>query len=97
MHTLRLITKRRVSNRASHAEVTPPPPLLLPTTAASPGAAQDRSRASSFTEEIPKAGVRAKPRTAMAENAGLENHRIKSFKNKGRDVEVSLHVNVCAV
>ncbi|TNN53499.1 Importin subunit alpha-4 [Liparis tanakae] len=23
----------------------------------------------------------------MAENAGLENHRIKSFKNKGRDVE----------
>lgn len=26
---------------------------------------------------------------AMAENAGLENHRIKSFKNKGRDVEVS--------
>lgn len=26
----------------------------------------------------------------MAENAGLENHRIKSFKNKGRDVEVSL-------
>jgi len=25
----------------------------------------------------------------MAENAGLENHRIKSFKNKGRDVEVS--------
>lgn len=27
----------------------------------------------------------------MAENAGLENHRIKSFKNKGRDVEVRLH------
>ena len=26
----------------------------------------------------------------MAENAGLENHRIKSFKNKGRDVEVGL-------
>uniref|UniRef100_A0A8C6S5N1 Importin subunit alpha n=1 Tax=Neogobius melanostomus TaxID=47308 RepID=A0A8C6S5N1_9GOBI len=26
----------------------------------------------------------------MAENTGLENHRIKSFKNKGRDVEVSL-------
>lgn len=25
----------------------------------------------------------------MAENPGLENHRIKSFKNKGRDVEVS--------
>ena len=25
----------------------------------------------------------------MAENAGSENHRIKSFKNKGRDVEVS--------
>uniref|UniRef100_A0A8B9KRC9 Importin subunit alpha n=1 Tax=Astyanax mexicanus TaxID=7994 RepID=A0A8B9KRC9_ASTMX len=25
--------------------------------------------------------------SAMAENAGLENHRIKSFKNKGRDVE----------
>nr|KAF6460457.1 karyopherin subunit alpha 3 [Molossus molossus] len=23
----------------------------------------------------------------MAENPGLENHRIKSFKNKGRDVE----------
>lgn len=40
------------------------------------------------TEDIPKAGVKAKPRTAMAENAGLENHRIKSFKNKGRDVEV---------
>ncbi|KAF3843372.1 hypothetical protein F7725_002221 [Dissostichus mawsoni] len=35
----------------------------------------------------PKAGVIAKPHTAMAENAGLENHRIKSFKNKGRDVE----------
>lgn len=30
-----------------------------------------------------------KTHTAMAENAGLENHRIKSFKNKGRDVEVS--------
>ena len=29
----------------------------------------------------------------MAENAGLENHRIKSFKNKGRDVEVSWHTN----
>uniref|UniRef100_A0A8C4HTJ4 Importin subunit alpha n=1 Tax=Dicentrarchus labrax TaxID=13489 RepID=A0A8C4HTJ4_DICLA len=29
----------------------------------------------------------------MAENAGLENHRIKSFKNKGRDVEVSGHIN----
>lgn len=28
----------------------------------------------------------------MAENAGLENHRIKSFKNKGRDVEVSWHI-----
>lgn len=28
----------------------------------------------------------------MAENAGLENHRIKSFKNKGRDVEVSRHL-----
>lgn len=28
----------------------------------------------------------------MAENAGLENHRIKSFKNKGRDVEVRHHV-----
>lgn len=27
------------------------------------------------------------PRAAMAENPGLENHRIKSFKNKGRDVE----------
>lgn len=27
----------------------------------------------------------------MAENAGLENHRIKSFKNKGRDVEVRKH------
>lgn len=26
----------------------------------------------------------------MAENPGLENHRIKSFKNKGRDVEVSV-------
>lgn len=30
------------------------------------------------------------PRAAMAENPGLENHRIKSFKNKGRDVEVSV-------
>jgi len=29
----------------------------------------------------------------MAENAGLENHRIKSFKNKGRDVEVSWHAD----
>uniref|UniRef100_A0A8C8EU85 Importin subunit alpha n=1 Tax=Oncorhynchus tshawytscha TaxID=74940 RepID=A0A8C8EU85_ONCTS len=28
----------------------------------------------------------------MAENAGLDNHRIKSFKNKGRDVEVGLIV-----
>lgn len=45
------------------------------------------------TEDIPKAGVKAKPRTAMAENAGLENHRIKSFKNKGRDVEVRLHID----
>lgn len=26
----------------------------------------------------------------MADNPGLENHRIKSFKNKGRDVEVSV-------
>lgn len=26
----------------------------------------------------------------MAENPSLENHRIKSFKNKGRDVEVSV-------
>lgn len=26
----------------------------------------------------------------MAENPGLENHRIKSFKNKGRDVEASV-------
>lgn len=39
----------------------------------------------------PKAGAEAEPRRAMAENAGLENHRIKSFKNKGRDVEVRLH------
>lgn len=30
------------------------------------------------------------PRAAMAENPGLENHRIKSFKNKGRDVEASV-------
>lgn len=29
----------------------------------------------------------------MAENAGLDNHRIKSFKNKGRDVEVSCCIN----
>lgn len=30
----------------------------------------------------------------MAENAGLENHRIKSFKNKGRDVEVRWHADI---
>lgn len=44
-----------------------------------------------------KAGVIAKPCTAMAENAGLENHRIKSFKNKGRDVEVRLHLDMVAI
>lgn len=48
------------------------------------------------TEDIPKAGAKAKPRRAMAENAGLENHRIKSFKNKGRDVEVRSHVHASA-
>uniref|UniRef100_A0A671VGU3 Importin subunit alpha n=1 Tax=Sparus aurata TaxID=8175 RepID=A0A671VGU3_SPAAU len=66
--------------------------LLLPLSGASSstGAAVPRL----YTEEIPyKAGVIAKPHTAMAENAGLENHRIKSFKNKGRDVEVSRHTN----
>lgn len=31
----------------------------------------------------------------MAENPGLENHRIKSFKNKGRDVEASV-LRVCS-
>lgn len=35
------------------------------------------------------------PRAAMAENPGLENHRIKSFKNKGRDVEASV-LRVCS-
>lgn len=33
--------------------------------------------------------------TAMAENAGLENHRFKSFKNKGRDAEVSRRPGCC--
>uniref|UniRef100_A0A8C5M0H7 Karyopherin subunit alpha 3 n=1 Tax=Leptobrachium leishanense TaxID=445787 RepID=A0A8C5M0H7_9ANUR len=35
---------------------------------------------------LPVAGAREKEAT-MAESAGLDNHRIKSFKNKGRDVE----------
>lgn len=33
----------------------------------------------------------------MAENAGLESHRFKSFKNRGRDVEVSWGVNMSVI
>lgn len=47
-----------------------------------------RTAAGAASQELGAAAA-----AAMAENAaaaaGLENHRIKSFKNKGRDVEVS--------
>lgn len=69
-------------------------PLLLspePAAAAAAPAAQELPCLVSHGGDPEKPEQQRNPRTAMAENAGLENHRIKSFKNKGRDVEVSWH------
>lgn len=66
------------------------PPLLSPEPAAA--TAQELPCLVSHGGDPEKPEQQRNPRTAMAENAGLENHRIKSFKNKGRDVEVSWHI-----
>ncbi|KAG7255605.1 hypothetical protein CRUP_034603, partial [Coryphaenoides rupestris] len=78
--------------------VSPPPPSpFLP---GSPPASPVLPRPSQAPVPPPRLSRRSRPPppeeeddeqpsalTAMAENSGLENHRIKSFKNKGRDVE----------
>lgn len=85
------------SRQAGRETVTPPLTLRSVTSFSSSSSVEPAAEAQELScfVFLPRrhqtAGVKAKPCSAMADNAGLENHRIKSFKNKGRDVEVSSH------